>query len=167
VKEETKFWRDLKSGKFASMVKESSKGKQINNPEDVFNVMKPLFAAEDDVETIYCIFLDTKNRIIATKKMFSGTIDRSSIYPREIIKRVIALKAAAVILVHQHPSGDPSPSKEDEAITGKLWVALKSMQVTLHDHIIVGKGYYSFGDEGFFESLDNEFRQFLRTRKIK
>ena len=161
------FWRDLKSGKFATMVKESSRGQQVNNPQDVYNIMKPVFAENDDVETIYCIFMDTKNRIIATEKMFSGTIGQSAVFPREIVKRVIVLKASAIIMVHNHPSGDQAPSKEDMAITGKLWVALRSMQVSFHDHIIVGDGFYSFSDEGFFESLDSEFMTFTKKVTIK
>ncbi len=165
--QEQQFWRDLKSGKFASMVKESSRGQEINNAKDVFNIMRPLFAENDDVETIYCIFLDSKNKIIATKKMFSGTIGQTAVFPREIVKQVIAFKSTAVVMIHNHPSNDPSPSKEDKQMTISVWVALRSVQVTFHDHIIVGKGYYSFSDEGFFESLDDEFRHFLRTRKIK
>ena len=167
MKEKQQFWKDLKSGKFANMVKESSRGQQINNPQDVFNIMKPVFAENDDVEQIWCIYLDTKNRIIATEKAFSGTIGQTTVFPREIVKRIIALKASALIMVHQHPSGDPSPSSEDKDITSRLWVALRSMQVTFHDHIIVGDGFYSFSDEGFLDSLDSEFRQFLRIRNIK
>ena len=167
MKVEQQFWNDLKSGKFATMVKESSKGQAINNPRDVFNIMKPLFAENDDVEQIWCIYLDTKNKIIATEKTFSGTIGQTAVFPREIVKRVIALKSSAVIMAHNHPSGDVVPSSEDKDITSRLWVALKSMQVTFHDHIIVGDGYYSFGDEGFFDSMDMEFRSFLRTRKSK
>ena len=167
MKEETKFWRDLKSGKFATMVKESSRGQEVNSAKDVFNIMRPLFAENDDVEQIWCIYLDTKNRIIATEKAFSGTIGQSAVFPREIVKRVIALKSSAVVMAHNHPSGDQAPSKEDMAITGKLWVALKSMQVTFHDHIIVGDGFYSFSDEGFFESLDSEFRNFTRKLTTK
>lgn len=166
MKEETKFWRDLKNGKFVNMVKESSKGKQINSPRDVFNVMKPVLAENDDVEQFWCIYLNNKNKIIATEKVFSGTIDQASVYPREIVKRIISLKASAVIIVHNHPSGDPEPSKEDSNITGKLWVALKSIQVTIHDHIIVGEEYYSFRDNGFFDSIDSEYGPFLTNRFI-
>lgn len=166
MKEETRFWRDLKNGKFVAMVKESSKGKQINNPQDVYNVMKPVLAENDDVEQFWCIFLNTKNKIIATEKVFSGTIDQASVYPREIIKRIINLKASAVIMVHNHPSADPQPSKEDRNITGRLWVSLKSIQVTFHDHIIVGEGYYSFRDHGFFDCIDNEYKSFISNRII-
>ena len=166
MKEETRFWRDLKNGKFVSMVKESSKGKQINTPKDVFNVMKPVFAKDDDIEQFWCIFLNTKNKIIATEKTFSGTINQANVYPREVIKRIINLKASAVIIVHNHPSGDPQPSKEDKNITGRLWIALKSIQVTIHDHIVIGEGYYSFRDSGFFDSIDGEYGCFLKKQLI-
>jgi len=94
------FWEDLKSGHFISMVKESSQGQTLSNSREVYNVMKPLFAEPDDVETVYCIFLNTKNRILAIEKMFSGTISSSAIYPRELIKRILALKSSAIVLTH-------------------------------------------------------------------
>ena len=99
------FWKDLKSGRLLSMVKEASQGQTLSNSEEVYNVMKPLFYKNDDVETVYCIFLNAKNRILAIEKIFSGTISSSVIYPRELIKRVIALKSTAIVLTHNHPSG--------------------------------------------------------------
>ena len=62
------FWNDLKSGKFASMVKESARGQQLANPKEVYNTLKPLFAAQDDVEAFYCIFLNAKNKMISIEK---------------------------------------------------------------------------------------------------
>jgi len=94
------FWKDLKSGHFISMVKEASQGQTLSNSQEVYNVMKPLFAENDDVETVFCIFLNTKNRILAIEKMFSGTISSSAIYPRELVKRIIALKSSAIVLTH-------------------------------------------------------------------
>ena len=94
------FWEDLKTGHFASMVRETSQGQMLSNSKEVYNVMKPLFAETDDVETVYCIFLNTKNRILAIEKMFSGTISSSAIYPRELIKRILALKSSAIVLTH-------------------------------------------------------------------
>jgi DNA repair protein RadC len=103
------FWDDLKSGKFASMVRESSQGKYLYSSIDVFNVMKPIFAEKDDIECMYCIFMTSKNKVIAIEKMSEGTINHSVFYPREIIKRIIQLKAVLVVLLHNHPSGDPEP----------------------------------------------------------
>jgi len=119
--DKTKFWKDLKSGKFVSLVKESSKGKNVNTSEEVYNIMRPVFAETDDVEVLYCIFLNTKNKILAIEKMFSGSIASSVVYPREIIKRIIALKSTAVIMVHNHPGGDSTPSGADKNVTAQLW----------------------------------------------
>lgn len=146
--EARQFWDALKSGEFASMVKESSKGKCLLDSDGVFNVMKPVFAEIDDTEKMYCIFLTCRNRVIAIEKMFDGTINKIAIYPRELIKRIIKLKATAVILVHNHPSGNPTPSQEDKALTMKVGVAMAGIDVTLHDHVIVGDGYYSMADSG-------------------
>ena len=153
------FWDNLKSGVFASMVKESSQGKHLFSSEEVFNVMKPVFAEKDDVESTYCIFLDTKNRIVAIEKMSEGTINHSMFYPREIIKRVLFLKASAVILLHNHPSGDPEPSLQDERVTLRLGIALWSMEVQLHDHIIVGDSYHSMADTGYIRSINNRVKE--------
>jgi DNA repair protein RadC len=155
------FWNDLKSGHFLSMVKESSQGQILSNPQEVYNVMKPLFAENDDVETVYCIFLNAKNRILAIEKMFSGTISSSAIYPRELIKRVLALKSSAIVLTHNHPSGFVEPSPEDKAITIRMIIALESIDVTLHDHIIIGDGFHSMADSGFLNGVGRRFKDLL------
>jgi DNA repair protein RadC len=157
--EKKQFWAALKSGEFASMVKESSKGKQLFSPKDVFNVMKPIFAEKDDVESMYCIFLNTKNRVLAIEKMFEGTINHSMVYPREIIKLVLLLKATAVIMTHNHPTGDPEPSSEDKKVTMNMGIALLSINAKLHDHIIVGDSYYSMADSGIIEKVKNRMRE--------
>jgi len=123
--------------------------------------MKPLFAETDDVESVYCIFLNTKNRILAIEKMFSGTISSSAIYPRELIKRVIALKSAAIVLTHNHPSGFVEPSAEDKAVTIKITMALESIDVTLHDHIIIGDGFHSMADSGWLKSIRSRYNNLL------
>jgi DNA repair protein RadC len=146
--EKKQFWDALKSGEFASMVKESSKGKCLLASREVYNVMKPIFAEKDDIERMYCIFVNAQNRVMAIEKIATGTITHTAIYPRELIKRIIKLRATAVILVHNHPSGDSEPSKEDETLTMKVGVAMSSIDVALHDHIIVGDGYYSMADSG-------------------
>jgi len=157
------FWEDLISGKFASLIKESSRGQELNSSKEVYNIMKPAFAESHDIETLYCIYLDSKNHILSMEKAFSGTINHASIYPREVIKRVIALKSTAVVISHNHPTGDTTPSFEDKSLTTKLWVALKSIDVCLHDHVIVGNGYFSFSDAGLLESIDKDFKAFLQN----
>lgn len=151
------FWDDLRSGKFARMVKDEARGQQLNSSREVYNVMKPLFAESDDVETIYSVFLDARNRIICIEKLFSGTLSHSVVYPRELIKRVIALKGAAVILAHNHPSGCTEPSVDDLRITRVLTIALLSIDVQLHDHLVIGDGYHSMADHGLIKRIKDEF----------
>ena len=143
------------------MVKEASQGQTLSNSQEVYNVMKPLFAENDDVETVYCIFLNAKNRILAIEKIFSGTISSSVIYPRELIKRVIALKSSAIVLTHNHPSGFVEPSAEDKAITVRMAIALASIDVVLHDHIIIGDGFHSMADSGWLKSVRSRYDNLL------
>jgi DNA repair protein RadC len=121
--------------------------------------MKPIFAEKDDVESMYCIFLNTKNRVLAIEKMFEGTINHSMVYPREIIKLVLLLKATAVIMTHNHPTGDPEPSSEDKKVTMNVGIALVSINAKLLDHIIVGDSYYSMADSGIIEKVKNRMRE--------
>ena len=123
-------------------------------------MMKPLYAEVDDVEVMYCLFLNGQNKILSIDKMFSGSISSSAVYPREIIKKAIHLKATAMIMVHNHPSGDTTVSPEDKNVTRKVFAALSSIDVKLHDHIIVGDGYFSMEEDSLIESMGNSFRQF-------
>ena len=157
------FWDDLKSGRFASMVKESCKGQSVSNSGEVYNIMKPMLAEIDDIETIYCIFLDAKNKVLGIEKMFSGSLTASAVYTREIAKRLIELKACAFILVHNHPSGDLKPSAEDKSITIKVGIAAASIDVSFHDHIIVGDGYHSMADTGWLKKVSDRFASLLKS----
>lgn len=159
------FWKDLKSGRFASMVKESSRGNVLGNAQEVCNIMKPFFAKHDDVEKMYCIFLDAKNKIIAIEKMFSGSIRSSAVYPREVVKKILKHKAVAVILSHNHPSGDTTPSPTDVMITSMLYIALSSIDVTLHDHLIVGDKFYSFAEQGWLAKAKQRYNDFISSNK--
>lgn len=150
---ESEFWDALKSGKFASMVKETSINQSVSNALEVFNIMKPLYSQADDVEVLYCLFLNSKNRILSVERMFTGSINSSVVYPREIIKKTLLLKSVAVIMVHNHPSGDSEPSPEDQNITKKVMIALSSIDVVLHDHIIIGDTYFSLKEAGIFERI--------------
>lgn len=156
------FWQDLKSGRFVSMVKESAKGKRLSNSQEVYNVLKPMVAEEEDVEKVYIIFLDAQNKILAIEKMFSGSITAASIYTREIAKRIILLHASAFILAHNHPSLDTTPSAEDKSITIKVGIAAASIDVTLHDHIIIGDGYHSMADSGWLKKVAGRFSDHLK-----
>lgn len=157
------FWEDLKSGRFALMVKETSKGQSVSNSREIYNIMKPMFAENDDVETIYCIFLDTKNKILAIEKMFSGSITASAVYPREIVKRIMEIKATGFVMVHNHPSGDINPSAEDKAITIKVGIAAASIDVSFHDHLIIGDGYHSMSDTGWLQKVSSRYSNLLKS----
>lgn len=100
-------------------------------------------------EQFRVLFLDTKNQLILDEVMNHGTVDHAPVYPREIVKRALELSAAAVILVHNHPSGDPTPSAADIDITRQVIEAGKVLKVAVHDHLIVGRhGVTSFKSKG-------------------
>jgi len=90
-------------------------------------------------EQFRVLFLDKKNRLIADEQQSQGTVDHAPVYPREVMRRALELGASSVILVHNHPSGDPTPSKADIEMTRKIVESGKALSVTVHDHIIVGK----------------------------
>jgi DNA repair protein RadC len=95
--------------------------------------------AFEDVEQFRILFLDKKNRLIADEVQQKGTVDHTPVYPREVIKRTLELSATALILVHNHPSGDPSPSTADVQMTRQINDVAKPLGITVHDHIIIGK----------------------------
>ena len=86
------------------------------------------------------LFLDRKNALIADEVQQSGTVDHAPVYPREVVKRALELGASAVILVHNHPSGDPTPSGSDISITEQIVTAGKTLGIVVHDHLIIGRG---------------------------
>ena len=133
----------------------------VSNAREGFNIMKPFYASQDDVEKMFCIFMDAKNKIIKIEKLFSGTISTSAVYPREIVKRVLQLKATAIILSHNHPSGDITPSSSDFMITARIQAALISIDVALHDHLIVGDDFYSFAEQRFLENTKQQYQEFI------
>ncbi|GAB4239056.1 MAG: DNA repair protein RadC [Methyloligellaceae bacterium] len=96
-------------------------------------------------EQFRIIFLDKRNRVIADEVQQEGTIDHTPVYVREVLKRALELSASAIILVHNHPSGDPTPSRADIDMTKRIVESAKPLGITIHDHIIVGKeGHASF-----------------------
>lgn len=95
--------------------------------------------AHRDTEQFRVLYLDTKNTLIADEAQAQGTIDHVPVYPREVVKRALDLNAAALILVHNHPSGDPTPSQADIDMTGQIADAANALRITLHDHLIIGK----------------------------
>ena len=95
--------------------------------------------AYETIEQFRILFLDKKNRLIADEVQQTGTVDHTPVYPREVIRRSLELSATALILVHNHPSGDPAPSSADVRMTREISDIAKPLGITLHDHIIVGK----------------------------
>jgi DNA repair protein RadC len=93
-----------------------------------------------DKEQFRILFLDKRNQLIADEQQQSGTVDHTPVYPREVVKRALELSATAVILVHNHPSGDPTPSRADIQMTQSIIEIARPLGIAVHDHIIVGKG---------------------------
>lgn len=95
--------------------------------------------AHHEIEQFRVLYLDRKNVLIADEEQARGTVDHVPVYPREVIRRALELNASALILVHNHPSGDPTPSDSDIAMTARIAQAADSMAIILHDHLIIGK----------------------------
>jgi DNA repair protein RadC len=92
-----------------------------------------------DKEQFRILFLDKRNQVIADEVQQTGTVDHTPVYPREVVKRALELSATAIILVHNHPSGDPTPSRSDIVMTEAIIDVAKPLGILVHDHIIVGK----------------------------
>ncbi len=95
--------------------------------------------AEEPREQFRILFLDKKNALVADEVQQSGTVDQTPVYPREVVRRALELSSTAIILVHNHPSGDPTPSRADIEMTHKVIEACKPLAITVHDHIIIGR----------------------------
>src|SRR5436305_3258754 len=95
--------------------------------------------AFEDKERVGIIFLDKRNQVITDEIQQTGTVDHTPVYPREVIKRALELSATAIILVHNHPSGDPTPSRADIDMTKAIVDIARPLGISVHDHIIVGK----------------------------
>ncbi len=105
--------------------------------------------AHEQVEQARVLFLDGRNRLLADEAQGRGTVNHTPLYPREVVKRALELQATALVLVHNHPSGDPTPSREDIATTREIKAAAEVLRIVLHDHVIVARGrWLSFRQEG-------------------
>lgn len=102
-----------------------------------------------ETEQFRVLFLDRKNVLITDEEQAKGTVDHVPVYPREVVKRALELNASALILVHNHPSGDPTPSEADIAMTRQIEAAAQALSITIHDHLIIGRSAeFSFRSEG-------------------
>ncbi|RVT97961.1 JAB domain-containing protein [Rhodovarius crocodyli] len=120
----------------------------LNNWQRLMDHLTAVLAREP-IEQFRVLFLDSKNRLIADEAQARGTVNHTPVYPREVVKRALELNATALILVHNHPSGDPTPSRADIEMTEEVRHAAEALGIVLHDHVIVGKGVtLSFRREG-------------------
>jgi len=111
-------------------------------------------------EVFKVIFLNRKNELISDQDVFFGSLTGSAIYPREVVTLALENRAAALVFVHNHPSGDPTPSSEDRKLTRDLVWASQLLMIQVLDHVIIGNNtYYSFADEGLIRSYIKEFEQ--------
>ncbi|MHA7873588.1 MAG: RadC family protein, partial [Hyphococcus sp.] len=99
--------------------------------------------ADEKTELFRILFLDKKNILIADEVQQRGTVDHTPVYPREVVKRALELGASAIILVHNHPSGDPTPSQADIAMTAQIVDAAKALNIRVHDHLIIGHKHHA------------------------
>jgi DNA repair protein RadC len=121
----------------------------LNNWDRLMEYLNAVLARER-VEQFRILFLDGKNRLLADEAQARGTVNHTPVYPREVAKRALELHATALILVHNHPSGDPTPSRADLEMTKEIAAAVRTLAVVLHDHVVVGNGrWLSFRQEGF------------------
>jgi DNA repair protein RadC len=115
-------------------------------------------------EKVKAVYLDSQNHILEMQDLSQGTVDSSVVYPREVIEGAIKCHAVSLVLVHNHPSGNPSPSESDRELTRELINAAMVMQIKLLDHIIIGDNkFFSFAGQGLIEKCETE----LLARKLK
>ena len=123
--------------------------RKICSPKEVYAFMYPKYR-EQKKEKFIALYLDTKNQILKEETVSIGSLNASIVHPREVFKGALELSSASIIVIHNHPSGDPSPSREDIMVTEKLVDGGKLLGIDVLDHIIIGDGrYVSLKDEGF------------------
>ncbi len=114
-------------------------GRNVLDSWDTLMEYCKISMAHLETEQFRVLFLDRKNKLIADEEQSRGTVDHVPVYPREVLKRALELNASAIILVHNHPTGDPTPSQADKLMTARIEAASQALSITLHDHIIIGK----------------------------
>ncbi len=119
----------------------------LTNPADTVSYLRNQLR-DRPYEVFACLMLDNRNRVIAFREMFRGTIDGASVYPREVVKQALADNAAGVILAHNHPSGVAEPSQADIQITERLKKALALVDIRVLDHVIIGEQAVCFSERG-------------------
>ena len=122
----------------------------ITNKDDASTYVRLLLAEDPDREHFLAVYLDNRHGVINSEILFHGTVDGAAVHPRIVLQRVLHYNACAIVLAHNHPSGDPEPSQADQTITNRIRDALAPVDVRLLDHLIVGDGdgVYSFAEHG-------------------
>lgn len=119
--------------------------------QNQFDLIDYLYTRFDPLthEEFHVIYLDSKNQLISAEAIFRGTVNSSAVYPREVMKEAVKKGAASIVVAHNHPSGDPTPSIDDEIVTVELANAARTLSIRFIDHIIIGKTeHYSFSEAG-------------------
>jgi DNA repair protein RadC len=126
--------------------------KKIQSPNDIFNIAQNVIRSNEYAEeNLWLITLDTKNNITGIFTVSTGSLNSSIVHPREIFKRAVLQNAASIIICHNHPSGDPTPSQEDINTTKRIYDAGKILGIELLDHVIIGDNKYtSLKEKGVF-----------------
>jgi DNA repair protein RadC len=120
----------------------------LNSPDRLENYLRTVMGWEP-IEQFRVLFLDSRNQLIADEVLGRGTVNHTPVYPREVVRRALELHAVALILVHNHPSGDPRPSADDVEMTQIIKMAATPLEIRIHDHIILGRSRnFSFADDG-------------------
>ena len=141
---ERRSWRRVR----VSLVREQAERPYpLRHAGDVVGLLRA-FLGDDPRERFCAVYLDSRHRPIAVHDAHVGTCDSSPVHPREVFGPAVALAATALVVAHNHPSGDPTPSEQDRAVTERLRQAGELLGIGLLDHVVVGDGrYYSFADE--------------------
>jgi DNA repair protein RadC len=126
--------------------KRKREGERFNSSLEIYNHFR-IRLQNQMQESFICVYLENKHRIILEKEITVGTLNQSLVHPREIFAPAVQLRAAAIILIHNHPSGDPQPSTQDIEITKRLSDVGKIVGINVLDHLIIGDSYYSFIEE--------------------
>lgn len=131
--------RLVREGSFAAPEDYPDSRAPVRSPRDVFQLMVP-YAAREVGESFWILPLDSQHRVSAPTVITRGILNASLVHPREVFLAAICARAAAVVLVHNHPSGDPTPSADDRAVTDQMVAAGRLLDIPVHDHVIVGHG---------------------------
>ena len=142
--------RLVREGSFPAPDGYPEAGVAVRSPRDVFALMQP-YAEREVGESFWILPLDSQHRLAGAGPtvITRGILNSSLVHPREVFLAAIAARAAAVVLCHNHPSGDPSPSVDDRLVTEQLVTAGRLLDIPVHDHVIIGRGrYLSFAEAG-------------------